>query len=70
MVLRDDMFGKELGVGDIVCKLDDNTFWRITGFSKDLLGRTRAETEPVSQVGPFFDLVNDEGIVEGVGKME
>lgn len=70
MILRDDMFGKELSVGDVVCKLDDNTFWRIVGFSNDMLGRTRVETEPVSQVGPFLAMVNDEGVVEGVGKME
>ncbi|MFR7746805.1 MAG: hypothetical protein ACLU06_05220 [Eggerthellaceae bacterium] len=70
MILRDDMFGREINIGDTVCKIDDNTFWRIVGFSKDLLGRDRAEMEPVSQVGPFFAMVNDEGVVERVGKME
>lgn len=70
MAIRDDMFGLELNIGDTVCKIDDNSFWKVVGISKDLLGRTRVEMKPVSQVGPFFAMVNDEGVVEGVGKME
>lgn len=70
MILRDDMFGREINIGDTVCKLDDNSFWQVVGISKDLLGRTRVEMKLVSQVGPFFAMVNDEGVVEGVGKME
>ena len=70
MAIRDDMFGFELNIGDTVCKIDDNTFWRITGFSKDLLGRDRAEMEPVSQPNNCYVLINADGVVEGFGKME
>lgn len=67
MVLRDDMFGREINIGDTVCKLDDNSFWRIVGFSKDLLGRDRAEMEPVSQPNNCWALINADGVIEGFG---
>lgn len=54
MAIYDDKDNSEISIGDIACRMDDESLWRLIGYGTDLLGRRNAVFEPVRMPESWF----------------
>lgn len=69
MVIFDGKDNSEIKIGDVVCRMDDESLWKLVGFKHDIVGKECAILKPVRYPEEWLHPIPDNDVFCDVWKI-